>query len=103
MDAPQLAITFTLPCGTPGGYQEVTARFRGYLSGAINQAMDPICLFFLTHVGWLIIPSEVHSSNYVGNIEAKNLEHPFNIFLLGFQLLLCVKSSTCLHEFKATF
>ena len=35
MDAPQLAITFTLPCGTPGGYQEVTAQFRGYLSGAI--------------------------------------------------------------------
>ena len=103
VDASQLAITFTLPCGTPGGYQEVTAQFRGYLSGAINQVMDSICLFFLTNIGWLIVPSEVNSSNYFGNIEAKILEHPFNLFLLGFQLLLCVKNSTCLHEFKASF
>lgn len=51
MDASQLAITFTLLCGTPRGYQEVTSRFRGYLSGAINQVMDLIYLLFLTNIG----------------------------------------------------
>ena len=69
MDASQLAITFTRPCGTSGGYQEVNVGFRGYPPGAINQVMYPICLFVLTNIGWLMIPFEVNSSNYFGNTE----------------------------------